>query len=126
MKESPMKEHEETRLAATVYFDSWKARDFDRLRTVLAPDVDFVGALGTASGIDDCIAGLRGMAEAIMTDLTLHARVVEGPDVVTWFDLHTRTTTPIPTANWSHVQNGLITRIRVTFDPRPLLAPIEH
>ena len=56
-----------------------------------------------------------------MTDLTLHVRVVEGQDAVTWFDLHTATTPPIPTANWSHVENGLITRIRATFDPRPLL-----
>jgi hypothetical protein len=116
-----MEPHEATRQAATTYFDSWRQRDFDQLRTVLAPNVEFVGALGTASGIDDCVAGLRGMAESIMTDLTLHARVVDGLDVITWFDLHTHTTPPIPTANWSHVEDGLITHIRVTFDPRPLL-----
>lgn len=109
-----------TRAAVTTYFDAWRARDFDLLRTVLAANVDFVGVMGTATGIDECIAGLRGMSESIMTDLTLHARVVEGPDAVTWFDLHTANTDPIPTANWSHVENGLITRIRVTFDPRPL------
>jgi hypothetical protein len=120
-----MEEHEATRRAATIYFDSWRERDFDRLRTVLAPDVEFVGVLGAASGIDDCVAGLRGMADSIMTDLTLHARVIEGPNAITWFDLHTRTTAPIPTANWSHVQNGLITGIRVTFDPRPLLTSDE-
>lgn len=114
---------EATRHAVTVYFDSWKARDFGRLRSVLAPEVDFVGVLGTASGIDECVAGLQGMAETIMTDLTLHARVVEGQDAITWFDLHTRTAQPIPTANWSRVENGLITRIRVTFDPRPLMTP---
>ncbi len=39
---------------------------------------------------------------------------------MTWFDLVTATTRPIPTANWSHVEDGLITCIRVTFDPRPL------
>lgn len=111
-----------TRKAATIYFDSWRERDFERLRTVLSPDVDFVGVLGTAAGIEECIAGLKGMADSLMTDLTLHARVVDGPNVITWFDLHTRDTAPIPTANWSHVENGLITRIRVTFDPRPLLA----
>ena len=110
-----------TRAAATTYFDAWRSRDFDRLRSVLAPDVEFVGVLGTAKGIDHCVAGLRGMAESIMTDLVLHARVVEGPDAMTWFDLLTRTTPPIPTVNWSHVDDdGLITRIRVTFDPRPL------
>jgi hypothetical protein len=111
-----------TRSAATTYFDAWRARDFERLRTVLAPDVDFVGVLGTATGADECIAGLRGMAESIMTDLVLQARVAEGADAMTWFDLITASTPPIPTVNWSHVENGLITRIRVTFDPRPLMA----
>jgi hypothetical protein len=27
----------------------------------------------------------------------------------------------VPVANWSHVEGGKITRIRVTFDPRPFL-----
>ena len=76
--------------------------------------------LGTATGADECIAGLRGMAESIMTDLVLQARVVEGADAMTWFDLITARTPPIPTVNWSHVEDGLITQIRVTFDPRPL------
>jgi len=31
---------------------------------------------------------------------------VDGPDVVTWFDLHTSVADPIPTANWSHVEDG--------------------
>ncbi|GAB39189.1 MULTISPECIES: nuclear transport factor 2 family protein [Gordonia] len=108
-----------TRDAATTYFDAWRAGDFDRLRSVLAPDVDFVGVMGTARGIDECIAGLRGMSERLMRDLVLHARVVDGADAITWFDLVTDNAS-LPTANWSHVENGLITRIRVTFDPRPL------
>ena len=55
-----------------------------------------------------------------MTDLVLHARVVDGADAITWFDLVSGDAI-LPTANWSHVENGLITRIRVTFDPRPLV-----
>ena len=111
---------DQTRHAVTTYFEAWRARDFERLRTVLAPDVSFVGALGRAEGADDCLAGLRGMAESVMTDLVLHARVVDGADAITWFDLVSGDAT-LPTANWSHVEDGLITRIRVTFDPRPLV-----
>jgi ketosteroid isomerase-like protein len=113
---------ETARTAATTYFEAWRDHDFDRLRTVLHPDVDFVGAMGTATGIEECIAGLKGMAENVMTDLTLHTRVADGDDVITWFDLHTQGTDPLPTANWSRVEDGLITRIRVTFDPRPMFA----
>jgi hypothetical protein len=47
-------------------------------------------------------------------------RFVDGADVLTWFELHTKDADPIPVANWSHVEDGWITRIRVTFDPRPL------
>jgi hypothetical protein len=109
-----------TRTAAQTYFESWRARDFGTLRTVLAPEVEFAGVFGTANGIDECVAGLKGMADSIMVDLVLHARVADGNDVITWFDLIAPNIEPIPTANWSHVEDGLITRIRVTFDPRPL------
>ena len=112
---------DQTRAAVTTYFDAWRERDFDRLRTVLAPDVEFAGVMGTATGIEECVAGLQGMAESIMTDLVLHTRVVEGAEGITWFDLVTAKGS-LPTANWSHVEDGLITEIRVTFDPRPLFA----
>ena len=109
--------------AARTYMDAWRARDFDRLRTVLADDVTFRGPLGTADGADECIAGLRGMAEKVMKDVDVKLMAVDGGDVLTWFELHTAVAHPIPTVNWSSVENGLITRIRVTFDPRPLTGP---
>jgi limonene-1,2-epoxide hydrolase len=112
----------EIKTIARTYFDAWRSRDFDRFRTILADDVSFRGVLGSAEGADECVAGLRGMAERIMTDIDIKVMAVDGSDVLTWFDLHTRTTDPIPTVNWSHGENGRITRIRVTFDPRPLFA----
>jgi hypothetical protein len=42
--------------------------------------------------------------------------------VITWFDLHTTVAEPAPTANWMRVEDGLITEIRVAFDPRGILA----
>ena len=35
---------------AETYFTAWEAGDFDTLRGLLSENVDFVGALGTASG----------------------------------------------------------------------------
>ncbi len=43
------------------------------------------------------------------------------PEEVTWFVLRTGAAGPLPVVNWSHVEDGQITRILVTFDPRPLL-----
>ncbi|MFI5669423.1 nuclear transport factor 2 family protein [Streptomyces sp. NPDC051704] len=103
------------------YFTAWETGDFDALRGLLADDVDFVGALGRARGAEECIAGLRGMGR-ILERIEVHARVADDTDVITWFDLHTTGAPPAPTANWSHVENGKITRIRVAFDPREILA----
>lgn len=109
-----------TELAQT-YFDAWVAGDFETLRTVLADRATFHGPLGTAGDARGCIAGLRGMSQ-VLDDVVVVHRFVDGDDVLTWFDLHTTITPPAPTANWMHTQDGLITTIRVTFDPRALLA----
>jgi len=103
------------------YFDAWQARDEQALAEILAEDVTFRGPLGTANGRDQCIAGLMGML-GIVTAIEVQARVADEHDVITWFDLHTPVAAPAPTANWSHVQDGHITGIRVAFDPRGIIA----
>jgi hypothetical protein len=62
---------------------------------------------------------LRGLAENVGLP---EVRVIacDGDDAVTWFDLQTDRG-PIPVANWSRVENGRIARVRVAFDPRPIL-----
>jgi len=106
---------------ASAYFEAWKANDVERVRPLLHEDVDFVGALGSTHGIRDTLAGLGGRF-AMTTQVEVVHRWVDGPDVLTWFELRTATAGPLAVANWSHVEAGRITRIRVTFDPRPLLA----
>ena len=109
-------------LAAT-YFRAWQDGDFGTLRSVLADDATFRGPLGQADDGDTCLQGLRGMAQ-IITKIDIQHMFVDGPDVLTWFDLHTSVAPPCPTANWSHVENGKISRIRVTFDAREIAAAI--
>ena len=109
----------DTRTVAATYFRAWKERDFATLRSILADDVTFRGPLGTADDAESCVKGLQGMAQ-ILDDIVVQHVFVDGQDVLTWFDLHTTVAPPAPTANWSHVENGKITRIRVTFDPRAL------
>ncbi|MDQ6839837.1 MAG: nuclear transport factor 2 family protein [Actinomycetota bacterium] len=105
---------------AAAYFDAWKAKDVERVRPLLHHDVDFVGALGVAHGAEQCLAGLRGMF-AITEHVEVVHRWVDGTDVLTWFELWTESVGPLAIVNWSHVVEGRIDRIRVTFDPRPLL-----
>ena len=101
------------------YFESWKSKDFDRLDSILAEDATFRGPLGTADGAAEMRAGLERLAE-ITTDIVVVKRWVDGPDVLTWFELHTSVADPVPVVNWTHVEDGRITRVRVTFDPRSL------
>jgi hypothetical protein len=106
---------------AATYFTAWQAKDFGTLRSILADDATFRGPLGTADDAETCMKGLRGMAQ-IITGIVVRKRFVDGPDVLTWVDLHTKVAPPCPTANWSHVENGKITAIQVTFDARDLAA----
>jgi len=103
--------------AAATYFEAWRARDFARLRSVLADDVDFAGPLGTAKGGDECQQGIEGMSR-IMTGIEIRKVFDDGSDVLTWFDLATSVAETVPVANWMHVEDGKITRIRVAFDAR--------
>lgn len=102
------------------YFIAWQARDERALTEILAEEVTFRGPLGTANGREECIAGLLGML-GIVTSIEVRARVADEHDVITWFELHTSVAPPAPTANWSHVEDGRITRIRVAFDPRQIV-----
>lgn len=104
------------------YFAAWRGNDMDAYRALLADDADFAGPMGTAHGAADCVDGMRGLA-SMTTDVVVHKMIGDDTDVITWFELHTAEAPPCPVANWTHVEDGKITRIRVTFDPRPLLPP---
>ena len=109
--------HDDAAQAAATYFDAWLAGDFGRLRSVLADDVDFTGPMGHVTGGDDCLRGLRGLAQ-IMTGIEVRKVFTAGSDVLTWYDMATKVADPVPVANWMQVQDGKITRIRVAFDAR--------
>lgn len=105
---------------AAAYFNAWKSNDIEQVRPLLHSDVEFAGSLGTTKGLEDTLAGLGGMF-AMTKQVDVVHRWVDGPDVLTWFELRTATAGPMAVVNWSHVDHGRISWIRVTFDPRPML-----
>jgi hypothetical protein len=109
---------------AESYFRAWKSEDWEMLRSLLSDDATFRGPLASIDGADGLLEGLKRMAE-ITTDIVVHKRFVDEPDVLSWFDLHTSIASPAPTANWSHIENGKINAIQVTFDARELAPPAE-
>ena len=107
---------------AAAYFDAWLAGDFARLRSVLADHVTFAGPMGQAQGADECLRGLEGLAK-IITGLEIRQVFTAGSDdVLTWYEMATRVADPVPVANWMHIEDGKITRIKAAFDPRGILA----
>jgi hypothetical protein len=102
------------------YFETWNARDFDAFEAQLASDITFAGPLGTATGPAECRRGIEGLSE-IVDRIEIRAMAADGPHVITWFDLRTPKG-DVPVANWATVEDGRIRRVRVTFDPRPLLS----
>jgi hypothetical protein len=106
---------------ASACFDAWQQGDIVRVRSLLHDDIDFVAALGATHGLHETLAGLRALL-AMTERIEVIKRLVDGPDVLRGFELRTTTAGPLAIVNWSHVGAGRIARIRVTFDPRPLLA----
>ncbi|GAB09598.1 hypothetical protein GOARA_043_00730 [Gordonia araii NBRC 100433] len=102
------------------YFACWAAGDPEPLRAYLAPDVTFDGALGSTRGPDEFIDGLAGMFAAT-TSNDVELRLADDSDVVTWSTLRIADKEPVQVANWTHVVDGRIVAVRVTFDPRPIL-----
>lgn len=104
---------------ATSYFDAWKVNDFETMRSLVAEDVTFAGPLANLEGASDYIDGIKGMSQ-IKSDIVIRKVFVDGPDILTWFELHTTVASPVPVANWLHVEEGKITSLRVAFDAREL------
>jgi ketosteroid isomerase-like protein len=104
---------------ATAYFEAWKANDFHTMRSLVAEDVVFEGPLATLVGADEYTKGIRGLSRLI-SEIVILKVFVEGQDVLTWYEMHTTVASPVPVANWLHVEGGKIDTLRVAFDARDL------
>ena len=82
---------------------------------------DFAGPIDTFDNADAYQRAIQGLSQ-LKTNIVVRKTFIDGPDVVTWYDLHTRIGPPAPVAEWSHVEQGKITMVRVVFDARPFSA----
>ena len=111
----------DARAVVESYFNAWKNNDFPKMRSVLDDKLDFAGPIDHFDTADAYQQAIRGLSQ-VKTDIAIHKTFVDGPDVVTWYDLHTKIAPPAPVAEWSHVEHGKITMVRVVFDARPFAA----
>jgi ketosteroid isomerase-like protein len=104
------------------YFDAWNRNDFAAMRSLLHDKLDFSGPIDKFDNADAYQESVQGLSQ-MKTDLVVRKTIVDGPDVVTWYDLHTKVAEPALVADWSHVEDGKITMVRVVFDARPFAPP---
>jgi ketosteroid isomerase-like protein len=93
------------RSVATTYFDAWKAKDFDTMRSLVAEDVRFEGPLATLVGAEDYMKGIRGLSRVI-SEIVIRKTFVDSQDVLSWYEMHTTVASPVAVANWLHVEEA--------------------
>jgi hypothetical protein len=86
---------EDAAKVASTYFDAWKVDDFDTMRSLVDDDITFAGPLAQLEGAQDYMEGIKGMSR-IKSDIVIRKTFVDGPDVLTWYDLHTTVASPVP------------------------------
>ena len=105
---------------AEQYYATWMDHNFDAFRALLADDATFDGPMGNAKDADECVEGIRHMAD-IMSGIDTTKMWVDGDDVITWYVGNYKGGQTVNTVNWMHIADGKIETIRATFDPRPIL-----
>ena len=80
------------------------------------------GLLDTFDNADAFLQAIQGLSQ-IKDDLVIKKIWSDGPDVLIWYDLHTKVAPPAPVAEWHHAGDGKVTMVRAVFDPRPFAPP---
>jgi ketosteroid isomerase-like protein len=103
------------------YFAAWRRGDAEHLETLLDEDVSASGPLATVHGAREHAASLA-RSSRMFRDIAVDHIVSDGPYVLSWFRFELRSGSTVRAANRCEVADGVINRIEVTFDPRPLIA----
>jgi len=110
------------------YNEAWAAGDIAAARRMIADDLEFHGPMDTFTNADDMATALTGLAQ-VTVGIRWHALFAHNdPDdtanVAAFYCLDTAVG-PLECAEWHVVRAGLIRRIELRFDPRPLLGVAE-
>jgi SnoaL-like domain len=104
------------------YFNAWKTNDFATMRSLLHDRLDFAGPIDRFDNADAFQQAIQGLSQ-MKDSLVIQKTWVDGPDVIVWYDLHTKVAPPAPVAEWHHVEQGKVTAVRAVFDARPFSPP---
>ena len=108
------------------YLDTFFAERFDlaAVRDLLHDDFEYEGPLMKASGADDFIAQLQTFGGGTPQAMRAKNRrlLVEGDTVAALYDFFIGTDKTMTFSEWYWVRGDKLERIKLVYDPRPLLA----
>jgi hypothetical protein len=106
--------------------EAWAAGDVAAARRLMADDLHFRGPMDTFTNAEDMAAALTGLAQ-VTTGIRWHKLFADqdssGDTHVAAFYCLDTAAGPLECAEWHVVSDGLIRRIELRFDPRPLVTP---
>ncbi len=110
------------------YKEAWATGDIAAARHMIADDLKSQGPMDTFTNADDMATALMGLAQ-VTVRIRWHALFAHNdPDgtanVAAFYCLDTAVG-PLECAEWHVVRAGLIRRVELRFDPRPLLGAAE-
>jgi ketosteroid isomerase-like protein len=103
---------------ALAYLDAVSTKQLDRLDTLIAPQVRFVGPAMTMTGRDALVAALRRIS-AVHVRNDLKRMFSDGDEVCVIYDLVTDTIGAVPTIEWLEIEDGRIASIHLYYDQLP-------
>ena len=105
---------------ALAYLDAVARKDMDRVASLVAPDIRFVGPANTTNGARDVLAAFRRISVVhVRSDIK---RVFsDGDEVCVIYDFVTDTAGPLPVVEWLRFEGERIRSIHIYYDQTPWL-----
>ena len=111
----------EAKEVVLAFIDAINDEDFEKARTYVTHDLQFVGVMGTRNGADAYFNDMQKMK----FKYDVKKSVAEDNDVCLLYDIDMGGKT-IFSIGWYQLEDGKIKSFKVVFDPRPLLEKDEN
>jgi len=104
-----------SRKLALDYIEAVGRHEFDRVESLLDPNVEFEMAGRQVTGAAAYVSSLRKLAPIIVRN-DIRSTVVDGDEAAVFYDFVTDTPVgAVPSAEWLKIDGGKIKRIRLVF-----------
>ncbi len=105
---------------ALAYLDAVAKKDLERIESLVASDVRFVGPATTLTGTRELLAAFRRIS-AVHVRSDIKRVFSDGDEVCVIYDFVTDTAGALPTVEWMRVEGGRIRSINLFYDQVPWL-----